>query len=183
MTSLTLRTHLAFSPRRLLSKPSLFSSAKTLTLVASSSSLGLGPSLRQGRRSVPEPAPDLSELSSVDRDSFTRVFDLGALRVPAAECSELERRLRGHLLNWPRIRNVARVPGDDMDPSMYKLLSRYELKPSLPHCVKSVFFRTLTDLAWVLCNLPWPHPPNFSLTLVLNLTSICFTMQLTPFKP
>jgi tRNA (guanine37-N1)-methyltransferase len=56
------------------------------------------------------------------------VFDLAALRVPAAECSELERRLRGHLLNWPRIRNVARVDGDDMDPSVYKLLARYELR-------------------------------------------------------
>lgn len=70
----------------------------------------------------------MTERSSIDRDSFTRVFDLAALRVPAPKCSELERRLRGHLLNWPRIRNVARVTGDDMDPSIYKLLLRYELR-------------------------------------------------------
>ncbi|KAJ4816311.1 tRNA (guanine(37)-N1)-methyltransferase [Rhynchospora pubera] len=129
MTStFTLQTRLAFSPHRLLFRPFPFSSSKTLTVVACSNGLHHGPSLRHGHGhghgSVPEPVPNLTEQSSIDRDIFTRVFDLAALRVPAAECSELERRLRGHLLNWPRIRNVARVMGDDVDPSISKLLSR-----------------------------------------------------------
>uniref|UniRef100_K3Z297 tRNA (guanine(37)-N1)-methyltransferase n=1 Tax=Setaria italica TaxID=4555 RepID=K3Z297_SETIT len=59
-----------------------------------------GPSLRRGRA-----LPDYP-------DPFARAFDLAALRVPAASCAPLERRLRGHLLNWPRVRNVARLPND-----------------------------------------------------------------------
>ncbi|KAG2597304.1 tRNA (guanine(37)-N1)-methyltransferase 1-like [Panicum virgatum] len=59
-----------------------------------------GPSLRRGRA-----LPD-------HRDPFARAFDLAALRVPAPACAPLERRLRGHLLNWPRVRNVARLPND-----------------------------------------------------------------------
>ncbi|KAL6842794.1 hypothetical protein ACP4OV_027638 [Aristida adscensionis] len=59
-----------------------------------------GPSLRRGRAPPEHPDP------------FARAFDLAALRVPAAACAPLERRLRGHLLNWPRVRNVARLPGD-----------------------------------------------------------------------
>lgn len=57
-----------------------------------------------------------------DEQSFTRVFDLTALRVPAKDCFALESRLRGHLLNWPRIRNIARVPNDDVDPALLPLL-------------------------------------------------------------
>ncbi|CAO2184512.1 unnamed protein product [Urochloa humidicola] len=59
-----------------------------------------GPSLRRGRAPPDHPDP------------FARAFDLAALRVPAAACAPLERRLRGHLLNWPRVRNVARLPND-----------------------------------------------------------------------
>ncbi|CAL4932622.1 unnamed protein product [Urochloa decumbens] len=59
-----------------------------------------GPSLRGGRAPPDNPDP------------FARAFDLAALRVPAAACAPLERRLRGHLLNWPRVRNVARLPND-----------------------------------------------------------------------
>ncbi|CAM0150074.1 unnamed protein product [Urochloa decumbens] len=59
-----------------------------------------GPSLRRGRAPPDNPDP------------FARAFDLAALRVPAAACAPLERRLRGHLLNWPRVRNVARLPND-----------------------------------------------------------------------
>uniref|UniRef100_A0A0D9V1A1 tRNA (guanine(37)-N1)-methyltransferase n=1 Tax=Leersia perrieri TaxID=77586 RepID=A0A0D9V1A1_9ORYZ len=65
-----------------------------------------GPSLRRGRR---PPGCDGGP------PSFARIFDLAALRVPAAACAPLERRLRGHLLNWPRVRNVVRLPGDDDD--------------------------------------------------------------------
>ncbi|GJN31831.1 hypothetical protein PR202_gb20279 [Eleusine coracana subsp. coracana] len=59
-----------------------------------------GPSLRRGRAPPDHP------------DQFARAFDLAALCVPAAACAPLERRLRGHLLNWPRVRNVARLPND-----------------------------------------------------------------------
>lgn len=59
-----------------------------------------GPSLRRGRAPPDHPDP------------FARAFDLAALRVPAAACAPLERRLRGHLLNWPGVRNVARLHSD-----------------------------------------------------------------------
>lgn len=49
------------------------------------------------------------------------MFDLAALRVPSEHCFALESRLRGHLLNWPRIRNIARVPGDDIDDELKEL--------------------------------------------------------------
>lgn len=58
----------------------------------------------------------------INEDDFTRVFDIAALRVPAKDCFSLESRIRGHLLNWPRIRNIARVPGDEMEESMVSLL-------------------------------------------------------------
>ncbi|KAH7435105.1 hypothetical protein KP509_06G049900 [Ceratopteris richardii] len=45
---------------------------------------------------------------------FARIYNLVALRVPLAESKTLAYRLRGHLLNWPRISNIARVEGDDM---------------------------------------------------------------------
>ncbi|KAK3164427.1 hypothetical protein QOZ80_1AG0018020 [Eleusine coracana subsp. coracana] len=59
-----------------------------------------GPSLHRSRAPPDHP------------DQFARAFDLAALCVPAAACAPLERRLRGHLLNWPRVRNVARLPND-----------------------------------------------------------------------
>lgn len=49
------------------------------------------------------------------------MFNVAALRVPAENCFALESRLRGHLLNWPRIRNIARVPGDEIDEELKKL--------------------------------------------------------------
>lgn len=55
-------------------------------------------------------------------DAFTRVFDVAALRVPSKGCFELENRLRGHLLNWPRIRNIARVPGDEVEAELVELV-------------------------------------------------------------
>lgn len=119
--------HLTLSPPNLsLSKRfSLFSSLssnQTLSL-APSHSLTYGPSLFKGRNPNPSPneEPTTSE-SSIDKSLFSRAFDIAALRVPAADCSALERRLRGHLLNWPRVRNVARVEGDDLDPNFKNLL-------------------------------------------------------------
>lgn len=57
-------------------------------------------------------------------EQFTRIFDVDALRVPAKDCFALESRLRGHLLNWPRIRNIARVPGDEIDDDIINFLGR-----------------------------------------------------------
>ncbi|KAJ6894406.1 tRNA (guanine(37)-N1)-methyltransferase 1 [Populus alba x Populus x berolinensis] len=67
-----------------------------------------------------EEEPD--DVNVINEDDFTRVFDIAALRVPAKDCFSLESRIRGHLLNWPRIRNIARVPGDEMEESMVSLL-------------------------------------------------------------
>ncbi|RWW24359.1 hypothetical protein GW17_00011358 [Ensete ventricosum] len=139
-----LRTHHLFtfshsisSTRRLLSKPpaaaASYSSNATLTLAADPHrplSFQYGPSLRSGRVPEPQSSPpsdsraddDDGGGSSFDRASFSRVYDVAALRVPAEECSALERRLRGHLLNWPRVRNVARIPGDDVDPEIRRML-------------------------------------------------------------
>ncbi len=61
--------------------------------------------------------------ADIDRGSFTRVFPLAALRVPLVECETLVGMLKGHLLNWPRVKNVARVDGDDGDAELKKLLS------------------------------------------------------------
>ncbi|CAK9203054.1 unnamed protein product [Sphagnum troendelagicum] len=60
--------------------------------------------------------------ADIDRESFTRVFTLAALRVPLAECETLVGKLKGHLLNWPRVKNVARVDGDNGDAELKKLL-------------------------------------------------------------
>ncbi|KAJ6724393.1 TRNA (GUANINE(37)-N1)-METHYLTRANSFERASE 2 [Salix viminalis] len=67
-----------------------------------------------------EEGPD--DVNMINEDDFTRVFDVAALRVPAKDCFSLESRIRGHLLNWPRIRNIARVPGDEMEERMVSLL-------------------------------------------------------------
>ncbi len=50
------------------------------------------------------------------------MFTLAALGVPFAECETLVGMLKGHLLNWPRVKNVARVDGDDGDAELKKLL-------------------------------------------------------------
>ncbi|KAL9345975.1 hypothetical protein Peur_060828 [Populus x canadensis] len=69
-----------------------------------------------------EKEEDPDDVNMINEDDFTRVFDIAALRVPAKDCFSLESRIRGHLLNWPRIRNIARVPGDEMEESMVSLL-------------------------------------------------------------
>ncbi|XP_057457824.1 tRNA (guanine(37)-N1)-methyltransferase 1 [Lotus japonicus] len=79
---------------------------------------GTTPSQSQSQHQLPLPQNDVV----LREETFTRIYDLAALRVPSAECSALENRLRGHLLNWPRIRNIARVPGDDIDPNLAPLL-------------------------------------------------------------
>lgn len=86
-----------------------------------------GPSLHKGTKPSQFPVIKNPELNDdddgfLDEESFTRVYDIAALRVPSKDCFVLESRLRGHLLNWPRIRNIARVPGDDIDPEVVELL-------------------------------------------------------------
>lgn len=60
--------------------------------------------------------------AELDRESFTRVFDVAALRVPADECGSYVSKLKGHLLNWPRVKNVPRIEGDDGDAALKSLL-------------------------------------------------------------
>ncbi|XP_042028379.1 tRNA (guanine(37)-N1)-methyltransferase 1-like [Salvia splendens] len=76
-------------------------------------SFSYGPSLHKGHSPLPLDSP-IPPSPSLDEAAFTRVFDISALRVPSAICSTLENRLRGHLLNWSRVRNIARVPGDEI---------------------------------------------------------------------
>ncbi|XP_031473676.1 tRNA (guanine(37)-N1)-methyltransferase 1 [Nymphaea colorata] len=120
------------SPNALLRRRSLLhcSSSASSSL---SETLGLdfkyGPSLSKGSE-LPlemfvvedEEEEDGGGGGVIDKRRFARVFDVAALRVPAEDCYALESRLRGHLLNWPRVRNVARVPGDEMDDAFRKLL-------------------------------------------------------------
>ncbi|KAL3503293.1 hypothetical protein ACH5RR_037742 [Cinchona calisaya] len=124
-------------PPRFFPKPLILSLFSTTTAaVASVSStldhqqtLPYGPSLRKGHNpspnfplSHPHPSSEQENESNLfNEDSFTRVFDLAALRVPSERCFLLENRLRGHLLNWPRIRNIARVPGDEIDDDLKDL--------------------------------------------------------------
>ncbi|ESQ54541.1 hypothetical protein EUTSA_v10024701mg [Eutrema salsugineum] len=125
---------------RLIHKPN--PAPKTLILCVfsgnlTSTTVPYGPSLLKGKK----PLPNDLRLASIDshrgkfeesidkdvlldEDEFTRIFEISAVRVPAKDCFALENRLRGHLLNWPRIRNIARVPGDEVDEEMMKLLGR-----------------------------------------------------------
>lgn len=131
-SSLTLLPY-HYSTTRLLSKRfSSSSSTKTLTLtLALDSPLRYGPSLSKGQNPNPNGGGGGGGGGgdTIDRSSFSRAFDVAALRVPAADCSSLEGRLRGHLLNWPRVRNIARSPGDDFDPGIKNLLLRSENSP------------------------------------------------------
>ncbi|XP_075521796.1 tRNA (guanine(37)-N(1))-methyltransferase 1 isoform X1 [Primulina tabacum] len=101
------------------------------TSALSSSTLPYGPSLHKGLPPFPlESTKCISNdcettdnsYTSLDERSFTRIFDVSALRVPADLCYDLENRFRGHLLNWPRIKNIARVPGDEIDDELKRIL-------------------------------------------------------------
>ncbi|RYR72390.1 hypothetical protein S83_005253 [Arachis hypogaea] len=60
---------------------------------------------------------------TLHEDSFTRVFLLSALRVTSTHCAALETCIHGHLLNWPRVCNIARVLGDDLGPDLASLVT------------------------------------------------------------
>ncbi|KAF7822785.1 tRNA (guanine(37)-N1)-methyltransferase 1 [Senna tora] len=149
MTKLFLKPHhlplLSVYPKFLfLEKPflSTFSIFPLSTIATTSSSctsqsqfpdpslLSYGPSLHKGTKPSQFPVIKNPEHDDddgfLDEQSFTRVFDIAALRVPSKDCFSLESKLRGHLLNWPRIRNIARVPGDDVDPEVVQLLGRQD---------------------------------------------------------
>lgn len=98
--------------------PSLFyTTAITATSYSTSPQhLPYGPSLYKGHK-ITHQNSDI-----FDEENFTRVFDITALRVPSEHCFSLESKLRGHLLNWPRIRNIARVPGDDVDDELKEFI-------------------------------------------------------------
>lgn len=113
-----------FFPHTLKYKPSFLpiNTFSTTTIA----SLSYGPSLHKGTN--PFPLSSQSQLPQNDavlnEQTFTRIFNLAALRVPSSDCSALENRLRGHLLNWPRIRNIARVRGDEIDPNIASLFGQ-----------------------------------------------------------
>ncbi|KAK4745825.1 hypothetical protein SAY87_012137 [Trapa incisa] len=88
-----------------------------------------GPSLHKGAKLYPSGEEQRNSIKDEEEgrhlfneQSFTRIFDISALRVPSKDCFALENRLRGHLLNWPRVHNIARIPGDDVDPDILKLM-------------------------------------------------------------
>jgi len=84
----------------------------------------------------------------LNEDEFTRVFEISAIRVPAKDCFALENRLRGHLLNWPRIRNIARVPGDEIEEDVVKLLGRETDEEEEERSEKLVLTRNTLFLRW-----------------------------------
>ncbi|XVE50422.1 hypothetical protein DITRI_Ditri01bG0161500 [Diplodiscus trichospermus] len=105
---------------------SFFSSGQTQTF-------SYGPSLHKGIIPPQTPfqtqnqttyQPEEEEENLIDEKKFTRIFHLAALRVPANDCFALENRIRGHLLNWPRVKNIARVPGDEIEEEMMTLLDK-----------------------------------------------------------
>ncbi|XP_074302126.1 tRNA (guanine(37)-N(1))-methyltransferase 1-like isoform X1 [Silene latifolia] len=62
------------------------------------------------------------KVAPFDEGQFTRVYEISAIRVPSDNCYEIENRIRGHLLNWPRVSNIARVPGDEVDEEVVDLI-------------------------------------------------------------
>ncbi|KAL8127197.1 tRNA (guanine(37)-N(1))-methyltransferase 1 [Apium graveolens] len=103
-----------------LSRLSPLSSLSTSAALSSSPSLPYGPSLHKGTKPHTIKTQDSDPL--INEHNFTREFNIAALRVPSDHCFVLENRLRGHLLNWPRIRNIARVVGDDVDDDVKEFI-------------------------------------------------------------
>ncbi|GFP92527.1 tRNA (guanine(37)-n1)-methyltransferase 1 [Phtheirospermum japonicum] len=126
----TLPVFTFYSPPRVAADKFLFtpilSYAATSTTTAAAAALSFsnisyGPSLQKGHSPFPLELPKYhsgENIASLDEAEFTRVFDISALRVPSDICSTLENRIRGHLLNWPRVKNIARVPGDEIDDQL-----------------------------------------------------------------
>ncbi|KAK9092281.1 hypothetical protein Syun_027192 [Stephania yunnanensis] len=135
-SKLTLHSHslpltiFSSTTRSLRTRPSLLPLIATIA----THNFSYGPSLSKGAAAEPLNPPRHREITEnesrgesedervIDRESFARAFDVAALRVPAEDCFDLERRLRGHLLNWPRVRNVARVAGDEMEEELRRIV-------------------------------------------------------------
>ncbi|XP_057466319.1 LOW QUALITY PROTEIN: tRNA (guanine(37)-N1)-methyltransferase 1 [Actinidia eriantha] len=132
------------SPPRFFPKPTSLAKTLSISLLAAAAAatttsttaaaldqaFSYGPSLHKGHKfSLLKPLHKQEEEEVleddylIDTESFTRVFEITALRVPSEHCFALESRLRGHLLNWPRIRNIARVPGDEIEDEFKKLFA------------------------------------------------------------
>uniref|UniRef100_A0A803N6A3 tRNA (guanine(37)-N1)-methyltransferase n=1 Tax=Chenopodium quinoa TaxID=63459 RepID=A0A803N6A3_CHEQI len=134
-----------FFPKLLLSSTSTLSFRRITTACSAAvisshslSSTSYGPSLQKGTLPLkphqnpilnsainpPQQAqtPENGDEIPFEEDHFTRVFEIAAIRVPSERCFELEGRIRGHLLNWPRVSNIARVPGDEIDEEVQGLL-------------------------------------------------------------
>ncbi|KAK9674413.1 hypothetical protein RND81_12G230900 [Saponaria officinalis] len=139
-------------PKFLISPPSLSSLLHTTTVTATATSVAItasvskpvsiavyGPSLQKGISPItPHQNPFLNstlkpcqnpnfgengeELPPFDEGQFTRVYEVTAIRVPAEKCYDIENRIRGHLLNWPRVSNIARVSGDEVDSGVSDLI-------------------------------------------------------------
>ncbi|KAK2639271.1 hypothetical protein Ddye_027066 [Dipteronia dyeriana] len=121
LTIVSSTTHFFFTTPKFTTTLSLYSAAAT----AAGHSLAYGPSLLKGiapETFKPQEGEGDDSKFVFDESQFTRIFDVAALRVPAKDCFALESRLRGHLLNWPRVRNIARVPGDEIESEYLKLL-------------------------------------------------------------
>ncbi|GMJ10237.1 tRNA methyltransferase 5b [Hibiscus trionum] len=118
-----------------LPKPSILSLLYSTQTQIKTQIFSYGPSLHKGKIPLETPSrtqnqtthqPEVEEGNNpvFDEQKFTRVFHLAALRVPANDCFALENSLRGHLLNWPRVKNIARVPGDEIDEEMMTLFDK-----------------------------------------------------------
>ncbi|KAE8680169.1 tRNA (guanine(37)-N1)-methyltransferase 2 [Hibiscus syriacus] len=118
-----------------LPKPSILSLLYSTQSQIKTQNFSYGPSLHKGK--IPLETPSQTQIQTThqpeveegndpifDEQKFARVFHLAALRVPANDCFALENRLRGHLLNWPRVKNIARVPGDEIDEEMMTLFDK-----------------------------------------------------------
>ncbi|CAH1449881.1 unnamed protein product [Lactuca virosa] len=120
------------------SKPSTAISFRRIAVVSAAHSLSVtldethpyGPSLSKGHQPSVEPKSLQQDNENIfDETRFIRVFDISAIRVSADRCYALESQLRGHLLNWPRIRNIARVPGDEIDGELQKYFNSNDGEP------------------------------------------------------
>ncbi|OAE21137.1 hypothetical protein AXG93_872s1060 [Marchantia polymorpha subsp. ruderalis] len=98
-----------------------------------------GIEMEKGMRLVPE--AKYVRGADIKKESFIRVYYISALRVPAKDCHELERNLDEHLLNWPRVDNIARVRGDDVDHDLENLFrGSKEWSPSTAQAIRSAIY-------------------------------------------
>nr|GEV91140.1 tRNA (guanine(37)-N1)-methyltransferase 1 [Tanacetum cinerariifolium] len=128
-------------PLTLLSKPRAAVTLRRISAVSFSVSgdetTAYGPSLSKGHnpstkhQSSQKQDNDNEDGSLLDESLFTRVYDVSAIRVSSERCYALESQLRGHLLNWPRVRNIARVSGDEIDAELRKYFDTNDVEMAL----------------------------------------------------